>query len=298
MASKPASITTPTIHLVWDKTNPFKCPLCESKLAHEYNDGGRRVETLKGSLWVITNYYKCRNSNCDLNRAFPAANELTIQRKKFGLDVWSKVIQHRFKHKLNYSQIRMIMWDDWEVSISHGAVKEICEYFEAAGAIQLDKETQKLVQASGRIVLSLDGAQPKKGRPAFWVFSDRITGRILATRYLEVASADILIGILREIEHQHGVPIVGVISDKQSSIVNAVKMFKPGIPHAFCQYHFLDHVLEPIASKDSYLLKTLRDAVRSFSIVMNRYNEQSKSSSSKKKFYQVFRPIAEELLVP
>lgn len=296
MASKPASITSPTIHLVWDKTNPFKCPLCESKLTHEYNDGGRKVETLKGPLWVVTNYYKCSNPNCDLNHAFPIANKLTIRRKRFGLDVWSKVIQHRFKHKLNYSQIKMVMWDDWDVSISHGAIRDICEYFEAAGAMHLDQETLKLVRASGKIVLSLDGAQPKKGRPAFWVFTDRITGRILATRYLEVASAEVLVNIFQEIELHHGVPIIAVISDKQSSIVNAVKKFKPDIPHAFCQYHFLDHVLEPIASKDSYLLKKLRAAVRTFSIVINKPSKDRPVSGLKKRIYHVFEPIAEELL--
>jgi len=296
MASKPESIKTPTVHLVWDMKSSSKCPLCGSRLSHEYNDGGRRVETMKGPLWVVTNYYKCRNRNCDLNHAFPAANGLVLRRKKFGLEVWSKVIQHRFKHKLNYSQIRMIMWDDWEVSMSHGAVKEICEHFEAAGAIFVDKETLELVRASGRIVLSLDGAQPRKGRPAFWVFTDRITGRILATRYLEVASADILVGIFREIESRYEVPIVGVISDKQASIVKAVKEFNPSIPHAFCQYHFLDHVLEPITAKDSYLLKVLRSAVRSLSIVVNRNAVTSPPAGSASRIYHVFKPIAEELL--
>ncbi|MBD3187272.1 hypothetical protein GF325_10615 [Candidatus Bathyarchaeota archaeon] len=52
------------------------------------------------------------NRDCKLHEAFPAANQMVLTRKKFGLDVWAKMIQHRFKHKMNYTQIEMVMWND------------------------------------------------------------------------------------------------------------------------------------------------------------------------------------------
>jgi len=204
-----------------------------------------------------------------MHEAFPAVYPSVIQRKRFALDVWAKVIQHHFKHHLNYSLIVELMWDDWSVSISRGTVKHICEYFEMAGKQYMDEKVLNDVKTNDRIVLSLDGAQPVKNEPSLWIFSDRLTGHILLARNLDSAPASKLQAILAEIEEIYGVPIVAVISDKQKNIVNAVKSFKPEMPHVYCQFHFLNHIIEPIASKDSHLKTILKKAVRAFSIVAN-----------------------------
>ncbi len=289
MPEKPNDIFSPTIHTYWDSPRGLECPLCGSKLQHAYNNGGRRIETLKGSLWVITNYYACLNRECEMHQAFPAVYPSTMNRKRFSLDVWAKVIQHHFKHHMNYSIIEEVMWDDWELSISKGTIKHVCEYFQMAGKQHVDDLVLKSVRSNGRIVLSLDGAQPVKNEPSLWIFSDRLTGHVLSAKYLESAPAPVLKVILKEIERQYGVPIAAVISDKQRNIVNAVKSFNPEIPHAFCHYHFLKHVAEPIASKDSHLKTTLKKAVRQFSIVMN------KNQADSNELYRIFLPVSEEL---
>jgi hypothetical protein len=224
-----------------------------------------------------------------MHDAFPAAYHSAILRKQFSLDVWAKVVQHHFKHHLNYSTIVELMWDDWEVSISRGTVRNICEYFEMAGKQYQDKKVLQEIQANGKIILSLDGAQPIKKEPSLWVFSDRLTGNVLLAINLESAPANVLIDLFRQIEELYGVPIIAVISDKQKNIVNAVKQFKPNLPHAYCQYHFLNHIVEPIIAKDSHLRKTLRKAVRNLSIVQNRKLTDSNP------LYELFYPISEEL---
>ncbi len=289
MPAKPNDIHAATRYTYWDSTEGFICPLCSSSLRHEFNNGGRRVETIKGSLWVITNYYSCINRECEMHEAFPAIYPSAIQRKRFALDVWAKVIQHYFKHHLNYSLIVELMWDDWEVSISRGTVKHICEYFEMAGKQYMDETVLNDVKASGRIVLSLDGAQPVKNEPSLWLFSDRLTGHILFAVNLDSAPASKLQAIIKKIEEIYGVSIVAIVSDKQKNIVNAVKSFNPDIPHVYCQFHYLNHVAEPIASKDSHLKTKLKKAVRAFSIVVN-----SKYADSND-FYKLFLPISEEL---
>jgi len=289
MPAKPNDIHAATRYTYWDSTEGFTCPLCSSSLQHEFNNGGRRVETIKGSLWVITNYYSCINRDCEMHGAFPAVYPSTIKRKRFALDVWAKVIQHHFKHHINYSLIVELMWDDWEVSISRGTVKHICEYFEMAGKQYMDEKVLRDVRTNSRIVLSLDGAQPVKNEPSLWIFSDRLTGHVLLARNLDSAPAPILRGLLEEVEEIYAVPIVAVISDKQKNIVNAVKRFKPEIPHVYCQFHFLNHIIEPIASKDSHLKKILKKAVRAFSIVVN--SNQADSND----LYKLFLPISEEL---
>jgi len=224
-----------------------------------------------------------------MHEAFPAVYPSAIQRKRFALDVWAKVIQHYFKHHLNHSLIVELMWDDWKVSISRGTVKHICDYFEMAGKQHMDEKVLEDVKSSGRIILSLDGAQPEKNDPSLWVFSDRLTGHVLFAVNLDSAPASKLLEIFKEIEVMYGVTIVAVVSDKQKNIVNAVKSFNPEIPHVYCQYHFLNHVAEPIASKDSHLKTKLKKAVRAFSIVANSKHANSND------LYKLFLPISEEL---
>ena len=289
MPAKPNNIHAPTRYTYWDSNDGFTCPLCSSPLQHEFNNGGHRVETMKGSLWVVTNYYSCTNRSCEMHEAFPAVYPSAMQRKRFALDVWAKVIQHHFKHHLNYSLIVELMWDDWDVSISRGTVKHICEYFEMAGKQYMDEKVLNDIKSNGRINLSLDGAQPVKNEPSLWIFSDRLTGHVLLARNLESAPASKLETLLKEVEDLYGVPIVAIISDKQKNIVNAVKSFNPKIPHAYCQYHFRNHIADPIASKDSHLKTVLKKAIRKLSIVVNS------NSANSNDLYKLFLPISEEL---
>lgn len=289
MPIKPSDIKNATIYTYWDSRDGFICPLCFSLLRHEFNNGGRRITTLKGDLWVVTNYYSCTNSKCEMHKAFPAAYNSTMVRKRFSLNVWAKVIQHHFKYHLNYSTIAGLMWDDWEVSISRSTVTSICQFFEMAGKQYMDEKVLQEVRSSGRIVLSLDGTQPVKKEPSLWVLSDRLTENVLLAKNLDTASANVLEKLLEEVENLYGVPIVAVIFDKQKSIVNAVKQFNPGIPHAYCQFHFLKHVVETIAAKDSFLRKSLRRAVSQLSIVQNQ------KIAEKNSLYELFKPISEEL---
>ena len=181
------------------------------------------------------------------------------------------------------------MWDDWEVSISRSTVTSICQFFEMAGKQYMDEKVLQEVKSSGRIVLSLDGAQPVKKEPSLWVLSDRLTGNVLLAKNLENASANVLEKLLEQVEDLYGVHIVAVISDKQKSIVNAVRQFNPDIPHAYCQFHFLKHVVEPIATKDSFLKKSLRRAVSKLSIVQNQ------KIADLNPLYELFKPLSEEL---
>jgi hypothetical protein len=296
MAAKPQDIDNPTQHLRWDRSKPFKCPSCGGDIMHLYNDGGRRVETMKGSFWVVTNFYRCLDPKCPLNERFSPVQESVLKRKKHNVDVWAKVIQHHFKHKMDYTTISEVMWDDWEISISAGTVQSICESFELAAIPTVTKEAKETMKKQGYIKLSLDGAQPEKGRPGFWMFSDIVSNSQLHAEFLKPANKEKLAGIYKLIEKEYGVPIKGFISDKQDNIVKSVRLFNPTIPHAYCQYHFLGHVAEPIAAKDSYLLKNLRSAVREFSLVKNHVATDIEPVEACCKVNDIFAPVVEELL--
>ncbi|OLS15543.1 MAG: hypothetical protein RBG13Loki_0845 [Promethearchaeota archaeon CR_4] len=92
MARRPEVITGPTVHNCWDYEASPVYPVCEPPIHHEFNDGGRVSRTLLGSVWVVTNYYKCENPDCSLHVPFPAGRDSVVRRKSFALDVWAQVI--------------------------------------------------------------------------------------------------------------------------------------------------------------------------------------------------------------
>ena len=296
MTIKPPEITKKTIYTHWDSDEGMVCPICGRLLRHEFNDGGRELKTLKGPIWVITNYYSCGNQECRLHKAFPVTHSSCISRKRHSVEVWAKVVQHHFKYHMNYKQVAELIWDDWKLSISEGTVRNICQYFEMAGLQHKNTEVRQEVIDNGRIFLSLDGAQPIVGEPALWVFSDRLTGNVLVARLLESAPAPVLKKIYAEIEEKFDVPIVAVISDKQRNIVNSVREFRPDIPHAYCQYHFLNHIAEPISAKDSHLRRTLHKKVRALSLMQNEpLDSEVKILTEKSPVSEIFHPIVHEL---
>ena len=61
---------------------------------------------------------------------------------------------------------------------------------------------------------------------------------------------------------QLGVPIVGVISDKQESICLAVERQLSGVPHQLCHYHYLKDLAQPVCEADRTLKKELKKKIR------------------------------------
>jgi hypothetical protein len=297
MSIKPKIIDLVTIHTYWDSSNGFICPLCGQELEYAYNDGGRLLITLERPLWIVSNYYRCTNSGCDLNQAFPILHDNVIPGRKFGKDVWEQIINFHTNRHLDYEQIKGVIWDVYKISISKNSIKDICDYFGTAGKLFMDEETKEEVRKNGEIVLSLDGAQPKKGEPALWIFTDRISERVLLSELFQSAPYTILAEKMKLIEEKYGVPIKAVISDKQKNIVNAVKKFNPEIPHAFCQYHFLNHIMEPIDAKDSHLAAQLKKEIRKSSIIVNLHKGTLNPDDPEyNSHYLIFAPLAEELL--
>ncbi|MGI8748267.1 MAG: transposase, partial [Deinococcus sp.] len=58
------------------------------------------------------------------------------------------------------------------------------------------------------------------------------------------------------------IPILGVISDGQRSIRNAVRQALPGVPHQLCQFHFLQEAARPIYEADRHAKVQLKKNLR------------------------------------
>jgi hypothetical protein len=78
-----------------------------------------------------------------------------------------------------------------------------------------------------------------------------------------------------------GIPMVGVIRDKQESIGLAVQHKLPTVPHQMCQYHDLTDVAQPVCEADRHVKKELKKTVRG-SRDIERQAEQSPTKEAQR----------------
>src|SRR3989442_551147 len=114
----------------------------------------------------------------------------------------------------------------------------------------------------GQVLLAVDGMQPDVGHEVLWVVRDCLSGEVLLARSLLSATAKDLEPLLREVAEAVGVPVLGVVSDGQTSIRRAVERALPGVPHQLCQFHFLPEAAHPIFEADRHAKVRLKAEVR------------------------------------
>jgi hypothetical protein len=54
---------------------------------------------------------------------------------------------------------------------------------------------------------------------------------------------------------------MGIVSDKERSLVPAIAEVFPGVPHQFCQTHFLKNLAEPLQVDDQALARAAKESV-------------------------------------
>ena len=66
----------------------------------------------------------------------------------------------------------------------------------------------------------------------------------------------------RRIAQALGLPVSSWISDKQDAFVAGIAEVFPGVPHGYCQNHFLRDLAKPLLEKDSHAKVQMRRKVR------------------------------------
>ena len=97
-----------------------------------------------------------------------------------------------------------------------------------------------------------DGLQPDVGHEVLWVVRDCLSGTILLARSLLSSAAGNVVPLLEEVATALPVPIVGIISDGQTSLRRAIATALPGVPHQLCQFHYLREAAMPIYEADRH----------------------------------------------
>jgi hypothetical protein len=241
------------------------CPGCRQPMRIRY-ENRRTLVTLSGAVRLRLKIRRCERAGCPCYHTPcrpEAEGAVALPQHEFGLDVIALVGALRHREHRSVPEIHAILRERG-VTIAERSVTNLLDRYDELLAVSLtDSARLRGVLASqGRVILALDGLQPDVGHEVLWVIRDCLSGEVLLARSLLSGTADDLVPLLREVADAIGVPIVGVISDGQTSIRRAVERTLPGVPHQLCQFHFLREAALPVFEADRHAKVQLKAQVR------------------------------------
>ena len=244
------------------------CRACGSRMRMGHHSH-RTVTTLQGVTRLTLKVYRCRNTECPRFHQPTRPEEeggWALPHGEFGLDVIALVGALRYQQQRSIPQIHEELMRRGLVLAQRTVTDQLYRYEELLALHLADAQRlRERLSEQQQVILALDGLQPDVGHEVLWVLRDCGSGEVLVARSLLGATEHDLVPLLEEaasICRQLDIPIVGVITDGQHSIRNAVSHALPGVPHQLCHFHYLREAAKPIAAADLHAKKELKKHVR------------------------------------
>ncbi len=241
------------------------CPDCGRFMRIRY-ENRRTLVMLEGAVGLRLKIRRCERDGCARwHKPYrpEAEGAMALPQHEFGLDVVALVGTLRHRDHRSVPEIHAALRERG-VEIAERSVTNLLDRYDElmATSPRGGERRREMLARQGRVVLALDGLQPDVGHEVLWVVRDCLSGEVLLARSLLSGSADDLAPLLREVAEGVGVPVVGVVTDGQTSLRNAVATALPGVPHQLCQFHFLREAALPIHEADRHAKKELKKQVR------------------------------------
>ncbi len=225
------------------------CVSCGARLRRRLTVSRRVVITRDGPVRVTHCGYRCPNEACE-GRArtyrSAVADGLALPGFTFGLDWVLLIGQLRLGQHLTLDQTHQVVQERlarWQVTISRREVlylfEAYCSLLRAAQDWSANPPWRAAVEANGGLLLAVDGIQPDKGHETISLIRDLWTGHLLGAQNVLSSDATGLQAALLAPIAAWGVPVLGVVTDGQESLLQAVAATWPGVPHQIGQFHAL-----------------------------------------------------------
>jgi hypothetical protein len=258
-----------------------RCPACGKAMWSAYVSR-RTVSTLTGTTGLRLHVRCCQTPDCAFYRRPCRPEEegrFALPQHEFGLDVIALVGALRYQQHRSVPEIHLELTRRG-VIVCQRTVTNLLDRYDELLAVRLgdSRRLRQLLGKQGRVILALDGLQPDVGHEVLWVLRDCLSGEVLLARSLLSSTEADLGSLIAQVKRdlalvgqgkrpgkgagEGTVPIVGVVSDGQRSIRNAVAAALPGVPHQLCQFHYLREASRPVYEMDRHAKKELKKHVR------------------------------------
>ena len=189
----------------------------------------------------------------------------------------------RFSRHWSVPHIRDELRDRVKMEVSDDWVEDSLRRYQImVAAKQSDLATLREEYAEiAEVILTIDGLQPEKGHETLYVVRELVLGRVwFAEPLLSSSTAEVqrLFDRAKGIVEALGKRVHLWMSDKQKAFVTCVAAVFPGVPHRYCNNHFLRDLAKPILEKDSHAKVQMRRKVRGLRQIEKQVLAQSRDA--------------------
>lgn len=240
------------------------CPRCGAALRFAYRRK-RHVILLRERLALEVDVDRCSESTCPLHAGFapPEEGRLALPKFIYGLEVLTEIARLRWVLRQTLPEMHATLRTTYDLPIAERSVDYAMQTWQdlATASVLRDRRRIAALKAQGGIILGIDGLQPEKGHETLYLLRDTLSGTNLLTRSLTNSSAAHLVPLIDAVKAM-GVPILGVVTDKQHSLILAVAEALPDTPHQLCHFHFLRNLAQPLTEADRAMKKRIKKTLR------------------------------------
>jgi hypothetical protein len=173
----------------------------------------------------------------------------------------------RYKRHWAVSQIQAELSDSYQITLSEDAITAYLRKYQTMVAARHQDMTRLRDEyhACQDVVLTIDGIQPEKGHETLYVVRELRKQRIwfaeslLSSTYAEIRK---LIQRAKSVAGHLNMPVRGWVSDKQEAFVVTIAEEFPGVPHRYCNNHFLRDLAKLVLEQDSHAKVQMRSKIR------------------------------------
>ena len=263
----------------WPEDTPFRrlvldvesdhCEHCGAKL-HVCDHRFHRIHTLQGPLELVCRLAHCSDPACSARvqtLSPPTELSFALPRWLIGWDVFCWMGHRRFARHWSVAQIQTELRDTYRVPLSFDAILAYLGRYQTMLAARQQDPRQMADAYTGvrSLVLSIDGIQPEKGHETLYTVREWNAKRIWFAESLLSSNHDEVCHQLaraREWAQRLGKPVRLWVSDKQDAFVKGIALEFPGVPHRYCDNHFLRDLAKPTLEADSHAKVQMRRKVR------------------------------------
>src|SRR5215471_10778477 len=230
----------------------------------------RRFFTRAGPVQLVCKLCHCSNPACSEHQRTVSPEEETALVMPYwvlGWDVFCWLGHRRFARHWSVPQIRDELNDRFAIALSVDAIERyVGRYQLMLAARQQDPCTVAAAYRRAKgLILTIDGLQPEKGHETLYVVREITQKRVwFAEALVSSTAAEVqrLLARTRAWVERLGLPVRCWILDKQDAFVTGIAAEFAGVPHRYCNNHFLRDLAKPMLEADSHAKVQMRRKVR------------------------------------
>lgn len=243
----------------------------------------RYVERLDGVLRWDRCDKRCPDPSCSArSRIFRPLDDVRIAlpNKTFGLDVTCFVGEQHLLHGRSLTAIGRELVERG-IPIDQTHVGELFRNYVALSKLArgTDDALKAHLRELGGAVLMADGVQFDHRSPVLYVAWDARTGTPLYGESRAFKGKDDLVEVLERVKAMD-FPIAAIVSDKERGLVPAFAQVFPGVPHQYCQFHFLENCALPLGEDLQALSASVSERAEAVRKIEKRLHERGIDAST------------------